>query len=276
MLKKVLGLLIAILMLVQPVYAIAEELGGDLAVQSEGAGGGNAASPTDTATNYTVQFKDWDGTVLAEQQVESGKAAVAPNNPVRDGYRFTGWDVDFSNVTAPLVVTAQYEKLESYSITINYVYAGTAQAARAPFVAQVAKGGSFNQTVNSPLIPGYQADQASVVLVYNNVTADQTVTVTYTAVGNHYTVRHFKQTLNGDYTAAPETETPSAATGNVVTAIAKNYEGFTAPAVMPSGTVAADGSTTLNVYYTRNSYTLYFNTNGSYIAPQVKLYGATI
>ena len=63
-------------------------------------------------TTYTVTFKDWDGTTLKTQNVEDGASATAPDDPTRDGYVFTGWDIDFSNVTNDLIVTAQYEKIE--------------------------------------------------------------------------------------------------------------------------------------------------------------------
>ena len=63
-------------------------------------------------TTYTVIFKDWDGTTLKTQNVEDGASATAPDDPTRDGYVFTGWDIDFSNVTNDLIVTAQYEKIE--------------------------------------------------------------------------------------------------------------------------------------------------------------------
>ena len=59
---------------------------------------------------YTVTFKDWDGTVLDTQTVNYGGSATAPADPEREGYTFTGWDVDFTNVTSNLVVTAQYEQ----------------------------------------------------------------------------------------------------------------------------------------------------------------------
>ncbi len=62
---------------------------------------------------YTVTFKDYDGTVLKVQEnVESGAAAVPPADPVREGYKFTGWDMAFDNITADTVITAQYEKIE--------------------------------------------------------------------------------------------------------------------------------------------------------------------
>ena len=63
-------------------------------------------------TYYTVTFKDWDGTVLKTEEVVEGYTAHAPANPVRPGYRFLGWDVDFSSVTSDLIVTALYEKVE--------------------------------------------------------------------------------------------------------------------------------------------------------------------
>ena len=60
---------------------------------------------------YTVTFKDWDGTVLKTQEVQYGGDAEAPADPTRVGYTFTGWDKAFTNITADLVVTAQYEML---------------------------------------------------------------------------------------------------------------------------------------------------------------------
>ena len=60
---------------------------------------------------YTVTFKDWDGTELKTQEVQHGGDAEAPADPTRVGYTFTGWDKAFTNITADLVVTAQYEML---------------------------------------------------------------------------------------------------------------------------------------------------------------------
>ena len=59
---------------------------------------------------FTVTFVDFDGAVLDEQQVEEGQGAVAPEDPAREGYAFTGWDVEFGNITADLTVTALYEQ----------------------------------------------------------------------------------------------------------------------------------------------------------------------
>ena len=60
---------------------------------------------------FSVIFKDWDGTVLKSLTVNYGASAIAPSDPFRDGYEFTGWDKDFSNITSDLTVMAQYNKL---------------------------------------------------------------------------------------------------------------------------------------------------------------------
>ncbi len=62
----------------------------------------------DDETTHTVLFLDHDGTVLSTQTVADGAAAIAPPDPVREGWTFIGWDKDFSCVTSDMVVTALY------------------------------------------------------------------------------------------------------------------------------------------------------------------------
>ncbi len=59
---------------------------------------------------YTVIFRDHDGTELKKESVLPGNDATAPADPVRLGYVFTGWDKDFTNVQSDLTVTAQYKE----------------------------------------------------------------------------------------------------------------------------------------------------------------------
>ena len=118
---------------------------------------------------YTVTFKDWNGTVLKTQQVEHGKAATAPANPTRTGYTFTGWDKAFTNVTANLVVTAQYSA-NTYTVTFKD-WNGTGLKTQ-----QVQYGGAATAPAN-PTRTGYTFtgwDKA-----FTNVTADLVVTAQY-------------------------------------------------------------------------------------------------
>ena len=127
-------------------------------------------------TYHTVTFKDWNGTVLKTQQVEHGKAATAPANPTRTGYTFTGWDKAFTNVTADLVVTAQYSA-NTYTVTFKD-WNGTVLKTQ-----QVQYGGAATAPAN-PTRVGYTFtgwDKA-----FTNVTANLVVTAQYSI--NTYTV----------------------------------------------------------------------------------------
>lgn len=62
---------------------------------------------------YTVTFKDYNGTILKEEEVITiiGNIATAPDVPIRVGYIFIGWDKKFVNVKSNLTVTAKYRKI---------------------------------------------------------------------------------------------------------------------------------------------------------------------
>lgn len=69
--------------------------------------------------SFTVIFQDWDGTGIDTVKVAEGYSANPPSNPTRDGYVFTNWDTDFSNITNDLIVTAQYNIVSSIKNTEN-------------------------------------------------------------------------------------------------------------------------------------------------------------
>ena len=68
-----------------------------------------------TLPTYKVIFKDIDGNILKEAIVREGYNAVAPFNPVKEGYEFIGWDQEFTNVTKDIVVNALYH-IKTYKI----------------------------------------------------------------------------------------------------------------------------------------------------------------
>ena len=71
-----------------------------------------------------------------------------------------------------------------------------------------------------------------------------------------YTVKHYQQNLNDDdYTLADTESDKTGTTGELTNATAKNYEGFTAKSVEQK-TIAADGSTVVDIYYDRNTYSV--------------------
>jgi uncharacterized repeat protein (TIGR02543 family)/LPXTG-motif cell wall-anchored protein len=93
--------------------------------------------------------------------------------------------------------------------------------------------------------------------------ADTVLTARFVAAADTtYTVRHFKQQPDGAYAAAPdETDSLTGTAGAQTAATAKSYAGFTVQA-FDQTTIAADGSTVVNIKYARNVYTVAFDANG--------------
>ena len=78
---------------------------------------------TQKSGEYTVTFQDYDGTVLKNEKVEFKNSASAPSDPSRDGYRFVGWDKDFSVIMENVVVTAEYVSLTEVVLNVDTVTA---------------------------------------------------------------------------------------------------------------------------------------------------------
>ena len=90
----------------------------------------------------------------------------------------------------------------------------------------------------------------------------------------NYTVKHYQQNLSDDGYTLFETENKTGTTGTQTAATAKTYTGFTALGTITQKTIAADGTTTVEIKYTRNAYTVTFNADGgSAVASQSVKYG---
>ena len=208
-----------------------------------------------SANTYTVTFKDWNGTVLKTQQVQYGGAATAPANPTRTGYTFTGWDKAFNNVTADLVVTAQYS-INTYTVTFKD-WNGTVLNTQ-----QVQYGGAATAPAN-PTRTGYTFtgwDKA-----FTNVTANLVVTAQYSA--NTYTVT-FKdwngtvlKTQQVQYGGAATAPANPTRTGYTFTSWDKAFTNVTANLVVTA-------------QYSINTYTVTFKDwNGTVLKTQQVQYG---
>ena len=132
---------------------------------------------------YTITFQNWDHTLLSEQQVAYGVAAVAPSVPARDGYFFDGWDRGFDVTLADMTVTAVFRLPGKY--TISWLNDDASL---------------IEQTVVAEGVVPTHADptkQATAEFTYTfagwtptivAVTADATYTATYESKRNSYTV----------------------------------------------------------------------------------------
>lgn len=168
----------------------------------------------------------------------------------------------------------------TYTIIINYVFANGNTAAQS-WTATVAKGSDYSMTITSPTVVGYAPDQEKVTINEKNIQADKTFTVTYSPALVDFTVEYYQQNVGDDkYTSAGTqvfhgyTEEPVSKYEN---GFAKNYDGFTRLLYDGTATIAADGSTVVELYYDRNYYLMNFNLDGGYgVEPIYARYGATI
>jgi len=115
------------------------------------------------------------------QMVDHGSDATAPTVAGNFGWAFTGWDVPFNNIIAPLTVTAQYE-VATY--TVSFQTDGTEGATLAGELVQtVTHGGTTDEvTATAPAglsFLGWTGDHvgAENPLTITNVVADMTITV---------------------------------------------------------------------------------------------------
>ena len=108
---------------------------------------------------------------------------------------------------------------------------------------------------------GWKLNGAGNVLTGNQTMGDGNVVLkgTWTKTANtdtKYTVNHYQQNLNdNDYTLFETESDKTGTTGEQTNATAKNYEGFTAKQ-FEQQTIAADGSTVVEICYDRNTYTV--------------------
>ena len=103
----------------------------------------------------------------------------------------------------------------------------------------------------------------------SKVTSDMTLYAKWEANTNtKYTVKHMKQNIEDGNYLLFETEKLTGTTDTVVSAIKKNYVGFTPETGTISGTIAPDGSLVLEVKYDRNKFDVNFDSNGAQANPE--------
>lgn len=171
----------------------------------------------------------------------------------------------------------------TYTIIINYVFANGNTAAQS-WTATVAKGSDYSTTITSPAVVGYAPDQETVTINEKNIQADKTFTVTYKPTLVDFTVKYYQQNVNDDkYTSAGTqvfhgyTEKPVSEYETGENGFAENYDGFTRLLYDGTATIAADGSTVVELYYDRNYYLMNFNLDGGYgVEPIYARYDAPI
>lgn len=181
------------------------------------------------------------------------------------------------------------DRSETVKITVNYVYKSNNAMVAQPYTAQIEKGASFKKTLEVPKLFNYSIpndeaiglDTDSIVLTKDEATGkyslafdlqsvDKNIDVTlyYVAGTAKYTVYHYYQNLENDEYASDPTVVEL--TGDIdayTQAVANNKPGYHCKGI-PQTTIAADGTTKVEIYYDRDYYTVTFDVNGGVNGPE--------
>lgn len=175
-------------------------------------------------------------------------------------------------------------------LSIDYVFEDNTPAAQT-WSASLAEGSTYSNTIAYPEIVGYEP---AIPTVPTGVTADENgitfnltvqndieINVIYKPANVNYTVNYYQQNVDDDNYTLAETETKTGLTGSSIgithADVENKYAGFYALLFDESATIAADGSTVVEIYYDRNYYLMSFDLGGGYgVEPIYARYGAEI
>ncbi len=218
---------------------------------------------------YTVTFKDYDGTELKTETVGHGKSATAPPAPTREGYTFDRWDVEFTNVTSNLTVTATY-KVNSYTITFNSNGGSSVQGVTVDYGSKIPHPTS--PTKEGYTFGGWYKDAA---LTNSWDFTTDTMPLNGTTLYAKWDLKTYTVTFK-DYDGT-ELKTETVGHGKSVTAPpAPTREGYTFDRWDVEFTNITN-NLTVTATYKMNSYKITFNSNGGSIVNEVTTdYGSTI
>ena len=181
------------------------------------------------------------------------------------------------------------ETVRKYILSIEYIYGDTCNQAGnavAPtWSAEISSLQPYDTTITSPTVPGYEADQTEVEFQFaeGEIDRDYHIVVKYLPANVSYTVKHFWQNIDDDNYEEHAIETMYGLTESLVPSTLgqkdngdARYEGFEAlPYAIDS--IAADGSTVVEIYYDRVYYLMTFELNGGYgTLPIYARYGTSL
>jgi len=214
-----------------------------------------------TIKYYDVTFVDADGkTVIKEKQsYRSGTTAEQiekPDNPVKEGYTFVGWDTIPETLTRNVTIKAKYT-VNQYTITFK----------DGDTVIETIKQ-NYGTAVTAPQDPqktGFVFDGWDGVVPKTMPAENLTLKAQWApATNTPYTVNYYleeKYVEGGYFLNEKLSGSRTGTTDKTVTADVESINGYTFDSGNAnnrlSGPVAADGSLVLNLYYSKDPEPLY-------------------
>ena len=218
---------------------------------------------------YTVSFdNNGHGGNTAPQSIGYGYKVDEPEALSETGWTFGGWYKEAGctnawNFATDVVngPTTLYAKWTVNKHNLEWITDGDELTGNYTH-GEVAFGTDIVQP-NTPTKTGYTFTEWQPEVPETMPDSNLTLVAQWTEFGETpYTVKHFKQNLDGTYSDQPDaTDNLKGKTNASVTPGVKAFTGFTAPETQ-TATILADGSLVIRYEYTRNEYQLTWNVNG--------------
>lgn len=225
----------------------------------------------------------------AEIYADWSKMDEETQNAVRS---FLSWSDQSKLTELDSLIQQGNTEIENVTVTINYYLKGNIYGM--PWTAIVAKGSDLvDMDVANYEILGYAPTlqtevegvtftEDKVTLNLTNVQSNITINVVYQPALVKYTVNHYVQNVGDDNYTLELSEPQTGYTEATVESAEKTaddgepWSGLIA-LVYNHPEIAADGSTSVDIYYNRNYYLMYFNLDGGYgVEPIYARYGAPV
>lgn len=263
-----------------------------------------------TSQSYTVTFYN-DDSEITSTQIEAGTAlTILPETPFKSGYRFDHWENAETHetvtadtiVTSDLTVKAVFTEISIYTVTVNYYYHNNSanqdvtfdkeifqlEERDTPYQITPPTSTEVKREEDSTLTADaiYYPQEAVIELksgdlaikdeLDGNIDGKVTIYLQYVPYTAEYTVHYMLKNLtDGDYTEI-QSVTNHGVLGSTVSPQVLSYDYAIFEKTEATKLTQSQGQD-LYVYYTRNSYTLSYNTNGgSYIPYQTGLYESKV
>ena len=231
---------------------------------------------------YFVFFTNEKGEVMVTKKGKKGEtiSTEGVTYPVGNEESIVGWKDESGKIVTSVTLTDHDVTLTAIVENGHWI---TYDSQGGTYVAPAfVKGNGTTTAPAAPTRPGYTFRHWSATVGGAAFTFGQqlnqalTLHAVWTAnTDTRYTVIHWQENADDDEYSYAESETKTGATGAQTSAAAKSYTGFTAQTITQEN-IAGDGSTIVNVYYKRNTYTLKFTVNGKTIKTITAKYQADI
>ncbi|GLB79691.1 hypothetical protein SalAn1F4_06240 [Streptococcus alactolyticus] len=288
---------------------VAEENTNEENTNTEASSDQGTTEAADTADKRVITFvfqnnNNEEENVTTLHKKDGDKLATLPAAPFKTGYIFDHWQnkVTGETVTADTVVNgdmtvkAEFNKIEIYTVTIEYYYHNSSSDSDVvfdkeihqieisdtpyhiipPTSTNVSKDDDTNLEQDAIYYPEKAVVEITADQLENSIDGKIDIKVKYVPASSKYTVRYMLKDLDGKNYTEIKSVTAYGVLGSTVNAEVLSFDYATFEKTEPLELTQEEGQE-VNVYYTRNSYNLTYEPNGgSYVDYQTGLYGETI